>query len=336
MENPLFSIILPIYNVGIYLRPCIESILFQTYRGYEIILVDDGSTDDSPQVCDEYADKYPMVKVCHQPNAGLSEARNSGLRLAVGEYVLFVDSDDYLIDNCVLEKLKNRIDIFHDDIIAYKFVKWFEDTDNLGRCTFNYDIAKPSHDFVEVGLQLTDKDSYYNSAWSKALRKALLVDNNINFTKGLLGEDNDWYFSVALHAKTISLIDEPLYVYRQRAGSITKTVTTKNLADILWIIDKWSTIISSQSENRSCAVIKANLAKQYCNAIICYSSIKNVDSYYPQLKKFRYLLSESRNKRVVIFRCITRLIGLKGLIFILGKCNNNAKKNISSNSCYKY
>lgn len=316
-SKPLFSIVLPIYNVEKYLAACIDSVLNQTFKDFEIILVDDGSTDSSPAICDEYAKAQPCATVHHFPNGGLSEARNRGLRLSTGTYVLFLDSDDYLRDEYVLEKIARRIEKTQADVVAYKFVKWFEASDTLGTCPFDFQLQNPSNDFAEVGLQLTEKDAFYNSAWSKVVRISLLKDNGVTFQKGLLGEDNDWYYHVALCAKTIDLIDEPLYVYRQREGSITKTVKEKNLTDMLWIFDKWTKLLVENQGKPSCKVIEANMAKQYCNTIITYSHVKGAEKHYAHLLRYKHLLSVGRNKRVVAFRWVRRLIGMKGLIFIL-------------------
>ena len=103
-----FSIVIPIYKVEKYLRPCIDSVLQQTFRDFELILVDDGSPDSCPQICDEYAAKDARVKVVHKINGGQASARNAGLEVAQGDYVCYVDSDDYLIDNKVLERLLEK------------------------------------------------------------------------------------------------------------------------------------------------------------------------------------------------------------------------------------
>ena len=317
MKNPLFSIILPVYNVSKYLRPCIESILSQTYKNYEIILVDDGSTDNSPKICDEYVDSNACVHVIHKLNGGQSTARNVGLDIAIGEYIYFMDSDDYLIDEQMLEKIENCITKSHNDIVAFKFIKWFESDGHIEECTFNYQLSVPSNDYAEVGIQLTNNDAFYNAAWCKVVKRSLLLNNNIKFQIGIVGEDNDWGYQVAYHAKTISLIAEPLYGYRQRAGSVTRNTSSKPLVDMLWIIDKWDNIIREEPANRNCEVIRQSLSKIYCNTIITFSKLSNNSIYYPLLKKHKYLLYVGRNRRVVLFRWIISLIGLKGLIAVL-------------------
>lgn len=312
-----FSIILPIYNVEKYLPACIDSIIDQNYKDYEIILVDDGSKDTSGRICDDYSLKYDSVRVIHKPNGGQSDARNVGLKKAIGEYVFFVDSDDYLIDNNVLSRINNRIESASPDVIAFKSIKWFESTGKTSTSTVDLSVSANAVQPYQKYLELIDKDTYSNSAWSKVIRRSLLVDNNIEFEKGLLGEDNDWYYKVVEHIQSLELINEPLYVYRQREGSITKTYTKKNLEHLLWLIEKWIRIINEGDFDGNKEVIRNSLSKQYCHAIIGYSQLKDAKEFFPRLKSLNYLLQYSNNPRVKAFRRLNRLIGLRGTILLL-------------------
>ncbi len=313
---PTFSIILPIYNVEKYLRECIESIISQTFKDYEIILVDDGSKDSSPAICDEYAEKYDFIEVVHKPNGGLSDARNVGLGYAKGEYVFFVDSDDYLIDENVLQKISGRL-ATSPDVVAFKNIKWFETTNTVSKPSYDLTVSKDAVLPHEKYLELIDKDAYSNSAWSKVIRRSILVDNHIEFEKGLLGEDNDWYYKVVSYIQSLELIDEPLYVYRQRAGSITQTYTNKNLEHLLWLIEKWTKVVYEGEMTGNKMVIRNSLAKQYCHAIIGYSLLDDPKPFYPRLKNLKYLLQFSQNRRVRAFRLMTKFLGLKGTINLL-------------------
>lgn len=311
-----FSIILPIYKVEKYLRPCVDSILNQTFKDFEVILVDDGSPDSSPLICDEYAQKDARVQVIHKENGGLSDARNVGLKHASGEYIFFIDSDDYLIDDNVLLRISQKLKC-NPDVVAFKAIKWFETNGELSHTTTDLSVSDDRLTACEKYIELIDKDSYSNSAWSKVIKRTLLVENNIEFEKGLLGEDNDWYYKVIGVLSSLELIDEPLYVYRQRAGSITKTYKNKNLEHLLWIIAKWTNYVNDGDMTDNKKVIRNSLAKQYCHAIIGYSSLENPQEYYPQLKKYSYLLKYSANPRVKTFRKMYKLIGLDGIILLL-------------------
>ena len=313
-----FSVILPIYKVEKYLHECVDSILNQTYTDFEVILVDDGSPDSCPQICDEYAVKDARVKVVHKINGGQASARNAGLEVAQGDYVCYVDSDDYLIDNKVLERLAEKTES-EPDIVHYKFVEWFESDGHVAPCYFDYNVPTKGRSLAEVYCDLIDKDAYYNSAWSKIIKRSLLMDNNIRFEEGIVGEDNEWYYHVVMVAKKLVLLDEPLYVYRRRSGSTTTTATEKNLRDQLHVLDKWEKILSTAENDARAQVVWGSLAKQFCSAVILYAGLNNVDSYMPELKKKSYMLKYSSNKRVVIFRWAIRLLGLKGFILVLQK-----------------
>lgn len=314
MKDPFISVVIPVYKAEKYLNACVDSVLNQTFNNFELILVDDGSPDRCPEICEEYVSLDSRVKVIHQPNGGSSRARNSGIRIAVGEYVVFLDSDDYFINKEALQKISESA-INKPDIIAYKFQEWVEKTNTFAPCYFSLKVPTEGRSLAEIYKELIDVNAYFNSAWSKAIKLSILKDNKIEFEPGLLGEDNDWYYNVVLKANSIQLIDEVFYVYRRREGSITKTATRKNLLDMLYILRKWTKILQENINNPNSTVVRNSLAKQYCSTVILFASLDDVKDLYSDLKLFEYYLKFSNNKRVVIFRNIKKIVGLKGLIF---------------------
>lgn len=317
MRIPLFSIILPIYKVEQYLHQCIDSILRQTYKNFELILVDDGSPDRCPQICDDYASKDGRIKVIHKKNGGQSDARNMGLLHATGDYVFFIDSDDYLADDKVLETIVPKLS--NIDVVLFKFRKYYENTGYLGNPPFSFPSKEPRLTTVEWLIDLNNKDAFYNSPWSKVINRKLLVNNKIQFEKGLLGEDNDWFYQVLLCAKTFDYIDEPFIVYRQRCNSTTSSYKLKNLSDLIYILNKWVAIVKKAKGNPYISVIEASLAKQYCHALIGYQTLKDAGkkAYKEVLKKHSQLLSYSNNPRVRSFRSMYNVVGFNGTIFLL-------------------
>lgn len=313
-----FSVIIPVYNVENYLHECVDSIVNQTCQDFELILIDNGSTDSSGQICDEYVAKYPNVRVKHlMPNIMASGARNEGQALAKGDYILFIDSDDYYIDNKVFEKLKEKT-LNNPDVVLFNSIDFFEKTGTFGKKLYNMDVETEGRPAVDICNELIDKDSYYNSAWSKAIKRSILEDNDIHFTPGLTVEDNDWYYRVVLHLKSITIVNEPLYVYRRRiSGSITSSGTIKNIIDCLNVIEKWLGIIEKEKNNPNSQIILHSLSKQYCNYLIGYSSLKDDQTCSNRFKEYSYLLNFTKNKRVVVFKRLYRLIGLKGILFLL-------------------
>lgn len=314
----LFSVIIPVYNVENYLRECVDSIIGQTCKDYELILIDNGSTDSSGAICDEYAAAHDNVKVKHlMPNVMASGARNEGQKLATGEYILFIDSDDYYADSKVFEKLKTKA-LDRPDVILFNFKEFFEKTGTYGACDSDMGVPTKGRAAYEICLDLIDADAYRNSAWSKAIRRCLLEDNKIFFTPGLTVEDNDWYYKVVLHLQSVSIVNEPLYIYRRRvSGSITTTSTIKDTLDCLDVIDKWTSIVEREKDNPNSVVIKYSLAKQYCNYLIGYSIQPLEKRVTERFRQYSYLLNYSKNKRVVSFRRLKKIFGITGIIFLL-------------------
>lgn len=315
--TPVFSIILPIYKVERYLHQCVDSILGQTYKNFELILVDDGSPDRCPQICDDYASKDERVKVIHKENGGLSDARNKGLLHAIGDYIFFIDSDDYLANEKVLEAIVSKVG--NIDVVLFKFRKYYENTKVLTAPPFSFPRRGTCSSTVEWLIEMNNKDAFYNSAWSKVIKRELLISKNIQFQKGLLGEDNDWFYQVLLYAKNFDYIDEPFIVYRQRNNSITSSYKLKNLVDLIYILNKWVAIVNSAKANPYTSVIEASLAKQYSHALIGYQMLKDPGkkAYKDVLKKHSRLLNCSNNPRVRLFRRVYNAVGFNGTIFLL-------------------
>ena len=209
----MISVIVPIYNVEKYLEKCIQSIINQTYRNLEIILVDDGSTDNSGEIADKYKKLDNRIKVIHKINGGLSDARNKGCEIATGEYISFIDSDDY-ID---LNMYENLIKEFKDniDIIVYGRYVEFE---NYTR------IECPDNSVMNNREALIALDSFKGfdmAAWDKLYRKEVIKD--LKFPFGKKNEDYFYTYKAFDKAKRIKTMSKPFYHYVQRQNSISRS-----------------------------------------------------------------------------------------------------------------
>lgn len=217
--DALISVIVPIYNVEKYLKKCVDSIKNQTYKNIEIILVDDASPDNCGQMCDEYAGEDERIKVIHKENGGLSDARNVGLENARGEYIAFVDSDDY-IESDMLEKLYTRIKEDKTDIALCSFKYVNEKGEELPERRGQSPIKNGVLTGEEALYKLTEgKSWYYAVAWNKLYKKSIF--DTLRFPKGKIHEDEFIAHRVFYQCGRISLLQDELYCYLQREGSIT-------------------------------------------------------------------------------------------------------------------
>lgn len=236
-----FSVIIPIYNVERYLRQCVDSVLAQDFEDYEVILVDDGSPDRCPVICDEYADDNINIKVVHQANGGLSDARNSGLAVASGEYVVFLDSDDYWADTTALSEMHHCFKAAACDTIMFGCFDRDELTGISVQTRGKFpDSIIHSSDKSGVVKWLMTNGQYPGAAWILAVKRSLLLDNDISFVKGNTAEDYDWVIKVLKASKKISLLDKPFCIHRINVpGSITSSLKLSGIAGMTTAINNW-------------------------------------------------------------------------------------------------
>ena len=222
------SVIIPVYNVEKYLSACMESIIHQTYKNLEIILVNDGSTDSCPQICEEYAAKDNRIKVIHKKNEGSAEARNEGLKLVTGDFVGFVDSDDFLSKD-FYKTLIYLLEKNNADIVECGFYE-FNNTNKIENNPVTKNLLEEIFD-TENAMKAIMEGPLSVVIWNKLYKKELLQD--INFPTGKYIDDVFWTYKVFGNAKKIVKIKEKLYFYRQQAGSIMRSKFSLRRLDAL-------------------------------------------------------------------------------------------------------
>ena len=235
MNKDLISVVIPVYNVKKYVEKCVETVIKQTYQNLEIILVDDGSTDNSGIVCDNISKKDKRIKVIHKKNGGLSDARNFGINNSNGKYICFIDSDDYVSIEYV-EKLYEAIVRENADISACDFFY----VDEVG-ITFENSKKKSNRNYTNIeALQdmLSCKQLIEVMTWNKLYKKSLFVDNKIEFPVGKIHEDNFTTYKLFYYAKKITLIADKLYYYLQRNDSIMGRKFNAKRLDILQAVEE--------------------------------------------------------------------------------------------------
>ena len=296
----LISIVVPVYKVEEYLGKCVESLINQTHKKIEIILVDDGSPDNCPKICDDYGLRDKRIKVIHKKNGGLSDARNAGLKEAKGEYVLFVDSDDYIdLDAC--QRFINIIDLnsCKPDVVV-----------GNARRIENDRIVEMAHKFDSKGAIVTGEEylkkelksnSMYMAAWLNLYNREFLISNDLFFKYGLIHEDEQFTPRVFLKADRVIGTDITFYNYLIREGSITTQKNKIRNAEHLISTCKELEKIYEKIDNQELKLLLLdNLVNKYLN-VFQVAGLHN--------KKYSYLIDNeflndkahtARNKKRVM------------------------------------
>lgn len=307
---PLFSIIIPAYNVELYIEQCVNSVLTQTFESYEIILVDDGAIDSTGKLCDELGEE-DKIKVIHKENGGLSDARNVGLEHAIGDYVIFLDSDDYWADNDFLSKVSKMIIENPVDLIIFGNKRFTEN--GISRVYIPQISADDIYELVEY-------DEFNICAWDKVIKRSLLIDNKIDFRKKVFSEDMEWCSKVFLSVNTCKVLAEAPYMYRQREGSITKTISKKNIDDVKNNYDKCIQIKKLMNDKRATA-FNYFLSKNFSMFMIVLTQIDKADQveYYDFIRENKSILRYSNRNREKIIRVCLMFLGIKVTERLIGQ-----------------
>ena len=330
-----FSVIVPVYKTEKYLNQCVESVLKQDFVDFELVLIDDGSPDRCGQLCDEYQKKDTRIKVIHKENGGLSDARNTGVRAAAGNYILFLDSDDFWSDVRFLGELKIRIEHQDCDVMNFHY-KYFYEDENQYREFFS-PVEEESLYRMNADQRfqyLVKENQYIASACNKAVLRELLLRHRLYFRAGVTSEDIEWCARLASCSKKMGGCNLDAYCYRQRAESITHTLKAENV-DML------------RRNVRAC-IRHGELpgrSRQYKDAYFSYTAYqygtllfhinhlakKERNEQRKLAEPYRYLLKYGKNKKIVLLRVFSRFFGYQGMnrclrLFIILSTMGNRKK----------
>lgn len=309
--QPLISVIVPVYNVEAYLKRCINSIINQTYKKIEIILVDDGSTDNSCKICDEYKKKDERIQVIHKTNGGLSDARNVGKKTSKGDYICFIDSDDYIETNYI-EELYNMC---------------INSETQIAQCCFeiitdNKETIKPKVEEIKY-KKVSAQEMIYNSygkysanniiVCNKMFKRELL--NGIDFVVGKLHEDEFITYKLIYRACEVAVTNQKLYNYYQRQGSITNSSFNLKRLDYLMALEERLEFFKEKKEKK----LYYKTLEQYCYyALVFYYRTKKFigESEKIQkelLKKYKSISKDVINNKQT--KIIKRIVFGLALIF---------------------
>lgn len=246
------SIIIPCYNVEKYIKECLDSILMQELKEFEIICINDGSTDNTLEILNSYKEKYSNIKIINQSNKGLSTARNVGMKYAEGKYIYFVDADDFLSNDKALSLIYNEVEKNKLDVLFFSFENFTDDEEMKKKFKKHFLNKKRNEvlDEVLTGKEMLDyfinTNQYYVTVWIQLVRKEFLLSNEIKFCDGIIYEDNLYTLELLLTATRVKCIDNILYKKRIREGSIvTSKQSYDSIKSLLYTVIKMNDVISN-------------------------------------------------------------------------------------------
>ena len=311
----LLSVVIPVYNAASYLQRCVNSVCNQTYQEIEIILVNDGSNDNSGALCDELAQKDTRIRVVHQKNSGSSAARNAGIQCAKGDYIVFLDADDYWIRKDGVEQIMICLAQSGSDIFLFKQIEVYP---NSRFSTIDYDLKFIySHSAQEIFEQQVYSERFHLGVHVQLWKKSLIEKNGISFPVGVIsGEDTDFSCRAWQKAKTVGALNLEMYAYCHHSNTITTSYSIRNLCSYEELFVYWNRQISNQCINyRAIGMLLANL---YVSACYNYYSISIKDRKLAKqiLLKHQGLLSYSGTKKSHRMQNVVRVVGIRCGIFL--------------------
>ncbi len=241
---PKLSIIIPVYNVEKYVSNCLESILNQPFKDLEVICVNDGSSDKSLSVLQEYKNRDERIIIIDKKNEGSGVARNSALAIARGEYIFFVDGDDWIEENS-LDKMISEADKLQTDILIFGGLSYYEEKGRKGGYSANKLPKKYLNKIFSSEDIKKDVFKFPSTAWTKLYRREFLMKNNIKFQEIKVGQDQLPFFHSMITAEKIALLPQNLYCYRKnRKGAVTAVKKKKNFSPIyvFYAVDRKSVV----------------------------------------------------------------------------------------------
>ena len=309
------SFIIPIYNVEKYLEQCVDSVLNQTYQNIEVILVDDSSPDGCPAICDNYAQKDHRVKVVHKPNGGLSDARNAGFNVATGDYVIFMDSDDFWVSKDELETLMTKVRENPEcDFIGFNCSYYYQESKIYRKwVAYNDCLAIPA-DKDTAMCALVASGTMPMSACLKIIKRQSLADIGLTFKKGLLSEDIPWFIDLLEGCKQCMFINQYIYAYRQNvSGSITHSGGERSFNSLFSILKSEIEKIEYRSFNDAAKKsLYSFLAYEYCILLSALSSLSESKKMRKELYTYKWLLQYTDNPKVKMTSRVYRILGIRG------------------------
>lgn len=313
-----YSFIIPVYNAEKYLRNCVESILSQTYTDLEIILVDDASPDHSYELGCKLHQEDARVVIYQKENGGTSDTRNYGMKKATGDYILFMDNDDYWNDKEALEKINNQLNESHADVLMFNYVSYWEKEDyfrgNEAHCSRGEIVNKKPEEALSA---LLEKGLLFPMVWVKVIKREIIEQNNMYFPVHMRNEDTEWSGRLLIYAKSYDWLDQSLYVYRKgmENAQTTQRVSYQSWRDLKIVCER---IIRETEES-----VKNQEQKESIYAYMAYSyavwmgqafffNKKERSQDMKDMKKYLFLFDYDLDPYVKLVRKFVKIFGYYG------------------------
>ena len=305
MESKLmFSIIVPVYNTSSYLEKCLNSVLEQTCKDFELIIVNNGSQDDSYIIINKYLHHENIKLINIEVNRGISNARNIALKSAKGRYIIFLDSDDFYINNNFFCEAKALIYKHEYDVILFKSQQYFECNNSYGKTIQNANSnIMNKNKFIDNIEYIVKNNLYDPSSWNKIVKKQVIVDNNLFFIDGIRGEDVEWNYRLMKSIHSIGTLNNIMHAYRIRSTSTSKTGWDERCWNDIYNFLRISYIDIEKSDQKNLMLldlyssyyyILLGMASKYENKRLFINKLKKIykykDIYFCKKNKHCHLL----------------------------------------------
>jgi glycosyltransferase involved in cell wall biosynthesis len=271
-----FSIIVPAYNVEKYIPECLQSVERQTFKDYELVLVNDGSTDATGRLCDAYRDGHPSTKVIHQENGWLSSARNAGLAVAEGDYILFLDADDFLEQDC-LRLLSSKMDGFPDrDIYINDYYDYYSKEQIVAvKAVLDPEIMESGDAYVTLAGLFKGNGNYIVFSWRSVYKREVILESSLSFDEDIRAcEDFDFFMNFILHANKVCFTGVFTHYYRRsREGSITASASPVVLINNLQVFSRWYDALAVHKNSSGADFLLHDIATKFLFFVILSASL---------------------------------------------------------------
>lgn len=324
-----FSIIIPVYNAQMHLKQCVYSVLNQSFRDFELLLINDGSKDNSLLIANTFSNDDNRVIVINKENGGASSARNEGIKNAIGKYILFIDSDDYLASKDLLLHLNSAVEKNDADLILYSGRSLDVKTNKQSTYRENYDLSIiQEFNFDKTIEYLIQNNLFPGSAWIFATKSNIIHNNNLEFKTKIIAEDIDWILKIFTTISKIDAVNNHNYIYRKnQPSSVTTTAGVLGVNSLLYIIEKWHNKFISTTSVLNNSLLHI-LGYYYFTAHLLYFKLPKEEKikFKSKLENNFKVTKYVKSKKLKLLRKLQVTFGLNFTAFIITILHNLKEK----------